>query len=417
MLHSFKKKPFLGPKRLMMAGLILIVGLAFIIIQLNQSSSGPPPAQASFASPAAVTAGQPSKEPGAVKAALPAVTPIPTFTASPTPSPTATPTLSPTPTVTPTPTRDLASCHALGCGPTLEPVPTLAYDFNLLMTSATPKRRRCTLCPKNEILSQAELDDLVGADPATLEELLAVALSQQPYKIAPGIVYVVSDYVHHVVVDLREQGYKFRNIIPPIPDLETQEKIRITPSYCMTPETLVVTTGDYHGLVGSNKTESGRELFFHLGRAAFFLRKNRYDIDVITQHSAFARTTVSWGGGPLFIFNGKYDFNPKQEWFDEDNLEHYRTTRWTKITVAISQDRRYLFLSSSYGLTIEEHAQNIIELGQRWGIKVDRAMRFDGSESAYLAIRFGPYLVPLLNLEEPLIVNCLAIEKSAAPHP
>ena len=37
-------------------------------------------------------------------------------------------------------------------------------------------------------------------------------------------------------------------------------------------------------------------------------------------------------------------------------------------------------------------------------------MRFDGGESAYLAIRLGDYMVPVLNIEEPLIVNCLAIE-------
>jgi len=37
-------------------------------------------------------------------------------------------------------------------------------------------------------------------------------------------------------------------------------------------------------------------------------------------------------------------------------------------------------------------------------------MRFDGSESAYLAIRLGKYMVPILNLEEPLIVNCFAVE-------
>jgi hypothetical protein len=38
-------------------------------------------------------------------------------------------------------------------------------------------------------------------------------------------------------------------------------------------------------------------------------------------------------------------------------------------------------------------------------------MRFDGSESAYFAIRMGDFLVPVLDLEEPLIVNCLAIER------
>lgn len=112
------------------------------------------------------------------------------------------------------------------------------------------------------------------------------------------------------------------------------------------------------------------------------------------------------------MWDGRYDYNPEQEWFDAKNLEHYRTTRWTKLTAAISKDRKYLFISASYGLTLRQHAQNIINLGEKWGIKVDRAMRFDGSESAYLGIRLGKYMVPVLNLEEPLIVNCFAIEKN-----
>jgi hypothetical protein len=82
------------------------------------------------------------------------------------------------------------------------------------------------------------------------------------------------------------------------------------------------------------------------------------------------------------------------------------------LTAAISKERKYLFISSSYGLTLKQHAQNLIDLGQKWGIKVDRAMRFDGSESAYMAIRLGDYMVPILNLEEPLIVNCFAIEQA-----
>ncbi len=79
--------------------------------------------------------------------------------------------------------------------------------------------------------------------------------------------------------------------------------------------------------------------------------------------------------------------------------------------VALSDDRRYLFLSASFDLTLEEHAENVIGLGQKWGITIDRAMRFDGSESAYLAIRLGDHMMPVLGIEEPLIVNCLAVER------
>jgi hypothetical protein len=39
-------------------------------------------------------------------------------------------------------------------------------------------------------------------------------------------------------------------------------------------------------------------------------------------------------------------------------------------------------------------------------------MRFDGGESAYFAIRLGDHLVPIFDIEEPLIVNCLAIEQA-----
>jgi hypothetical protein len=275
-----------------------------------------------------------------------------------------------------------------------------------------PKRRICPECPQNEHYSEAELDTLVGVDVDTLSQLRKIALSQQTHVLAPGVVYLVADYVHYIVVDLTESGYILRNIIPPIPDPEMRENVRITPSYCLTPNSLVVMTADYHGLVGSNKTETGRDIFFHLGRAALFQRDGRYDIDVVAERSEYDRTTISWGGGPIFMWDGQYNYNPKQEWFTSENLAHYRDTRWAKIVAALSQDRRYLFLSASFGLTLEEHAENMINLGQRWGIKVDQAMRFDGSESAYLAIRLGDYVVPVLNLEEPLIVNCLAVEQT-----
>jgi len=339
----------------------------------------------------------------------PTATPTPSDT--PTPTITPTPSNTPTPTATPTPTLDLLSCNAAGCGVAAVPLPTVEYDTNLLLTYETPQRRVCSECPLNEQLSEAELDTLVGADAETLARLEKIVRSQQPYEVAPGIVYIVSDYVHHVVVDLEESDFRFRNIIPPIPDDATREAIRITPSYCFTPQSLLVTTADYHGLVGSNKTETGREIFFHLGRAALFQRDGRYDIDVIRERSDFARTTISWGGGPIFMWDGEYHYNPEQEWFTPDNLEHYRTTPWAKLTVAVSEDRKYLFISASYGITLEEHTQNIIDLGARWGIKLDRAMRFDGSESAYIALRMGDYMVPILGLEEPLIVNCLAIER------
>jgi hypothetical protein len=232
-------------------------------------------------------------------------------------------------------------------------------------------------------------------------------LSQETYELAPGIVYIVFNNVHHVVIDLEESGYVLRNIIPNIPERGTL----ITPSYCLSPKSLVVTTGDYHGLNGSNKTETGRDLFFHLGRAALYQRNGRFNIDVIRGRPDYDRTSISWGAGPIIMWNGRYDFDPEQEWFDEENLKHYRTTRWTKLTAALSKDRKYLFISSSYGITLKGHAQNLIDLGQKWGIKVDRAMRLDGSESAYMAIRLGNYMVPILSLEEPLIVNCFAIEQ------
>jgi len=388
-------------------GAILITVLIFGLRAVGRSSSTTPvsPTEviAQITPVSSVTTSTPTQT------RPPTATPTPSDT--PTPTITPTPSNTPTPTATPTPTLDLLSCNAAGCGVAAVPLPTVEYDTNLLLTYETPQRRVCSECPLNEQLSEAELDTLVGADAETLARLEKIVRSQQPYEVAPGIVYIVSDYVHHVVVDLEESDFRFRNIIPPIPDDATREAIRITPSYCFTPQSLLVTTADYHGLVGSNKTETGREIFFHLGRAALFQRDGRYDIDVIRERSDFARTTISWGGGPIFMWDGEYHYNPEQEWFTPDNLEHYRTTPWAKLTVAVSEDRKYLFISASYGITLEEHTQNIIDLGARWGIKLDRAMRFDGSESAYIALRMGDYMVPILGLEEPLIVNCLAIER------
>jgi hypothetical protein len=209
------------------------------------------------------------------------------------------------------------------------------------------------------------------------------------------------------VVDLEESGYILRNIIP-----EAERGTLITPSYCHSPNSLVVVDADYHGLDGSNKTETGRDLFFHLGRAALFERDGQFDLDVIRTREEYDPTTISWGGGPIFIWDGEYNYNPKDEWFEEDILEYYRDTTWSKMTVALSKDRKYLFITASYDLTLEEHAENIFKLGEAWGIDVDKAMRFDGGESTYLAIRLGHYLVPVLNIDEPLIVNCLAVEKA-----
>lgn len=344
------------------------------------------------------------------------ITPTPSATAMPSPIPptfTPSPTRpTPTPSLTPTPTRDLAGCNVAGCGALAVPLPTVAYSNKLLMTEITPRRRDCPECPRNEHLSPAELDRLVGADAETLAELREIALSQQPYQIAPGIIYIVADYVHYVVVDLKESGFRMRNIIPPVPDPVTRETVRITPSYCLNHNSLVVTSADYYGLVSSNKTETGRDVFFHLGRAALFQRDGRFDIDVIRTRSAYERVTLSWGAGPIFIWNGQFDFDPEQEWFTPEDLEHYRTNRWGKVNAALSQDRRYLFLSASYGITLEEYAERVIKLGQSWGIKIDRALIFEGNENSYVAIRLGDYMVPLLGIEEPLIVNCLAIEKT-----
>jgi hypothetical protein len=402
--HSPQDHRFFNFNLLITVGVLLAVaGLILVGCQFKQIEPISLQVQESPSSPAL------AEETGT---ATPTPEPTDTPTVTPTPSQTPTPTKTPRPTLTPTPTLDLVNCNLSGCGLQVERLPTLVYQSRLLLTDSIPRRRVCAECPKNEHLTEAELNALVGADPPTLTRLREIALSQEPYQIAPGIIYIVSDYVHHVVVDLQEPGYSFRNIIPHIPDLETQANIRITPSYCLRPESLVVTTADYHGLVGSNKTEAGRELFFHLGRAALFERDQQFDIDVITEHADFAQTSISWGAGPLFIFDGQYDFNPKQEWFEPESLNHYQTTRWAKITAAVSEDRKYLFLSSSFDLTLAEHAENIINLGRKWGITVDRAMRFDGSESAYMAIRLGDYMVPVLGIEEPLIVNCLAIERS-----
>ncbi len=276
----------------------------------------------------------------------------------------------------------------------------------MLLQAEPSTRRDCPECPPNEQLSPAELDALITADPPTLARLRSMVLSQQAQVIAPGVVYIGFENAHHVVVDLQASGFVIRNIIPHSAERGTL----ITPSYCLSEKSLVVINADYHGLNGSNKTEDGRDLFFHLGRAAMFERDGQFDIGVIRERADYDRTTRSWGGGPIFLWDGEYNYNPEQEWFEPDDLEYYRDTRWAKMTVALSENRKYLLMTASYGLTLKEHAENIIKLGQRWGIPIDRAMRFDGGESTYMALRVGDHLVPLLNLPEPLIVNCLAVE-------
>ncbi|MDM8526897.1 hypothetical protein QUF58_01690 [Anaerolineales bacterium HSG24] len=352
----------------------------------------------------------PSSSPTPTQTTTPTNTSSPSSSPSPTPTQTTTPTNTSAVTSTPTPTIDLASCTINGCKPnqTVEPLPYLGH--RLLLNTGDHDRRTCRECAFNPVYSERELAQLMAADAETLALLQEIVLSQRAYSLTPGVVYIMFDEAHHVVVDLEQTGYRLRNIIPPFLDERRREDVRITPSYCLTPDSLMVLTADYHGLNGSNKTETGREVFFHQGRAELFQRKGQFDLDVLTKEADFSETSISWGGGPIFMWDGRYNYNPKQEWFTPAALTHYKMTRWAKVSAAISKDRKYLFLSISYDKSLFQHTHNIIGLGRRWGIKVDRAMRFDGSESAYMALRLGDYMVPLLHLEEPIIVNCLAIE-------
>jgi hypothetical protein len=408
--HHNDTRPPIGPNTAILVGAFISIGFLLLIGGAGSWLTPPQPPEIDSTP---TTMAQVSPGPGATAEITSRVTatpePLPTGSPTPTPIPsnTPTPTDTPTPTVTPTPTLDLAKCNAAGCGLAAKPLPTVVYDYDMLLTYETPVRRACPECPPNPQLSAPELDQLVAADRATLARLRSIVLSQEVYEIAPGVAYIVFDKAHHVVIDLEESGYILRNIIP-----RAERGTLITPSYCLSPKSLVVVDADYHGLNGSNKTETGEDWFFHLGRAALFQRDGRFEIDVMRERSEYDPTTVSWGGGPIFIWEGEYNYNPKQEWFEEDDLEYYRDATWSKMTVALSADRKYLFITASYGFTLEEHAQNIIELGEAWGIDVDQAMRFDGGESTYLAIRLGNYLVPVLNIEEPLIVNCLAVEEA-----
>jgi hypothetical protein len=406
--RSGKKQPF-NPQTVILIGILIVIGLMIIVtgqfFWIVGSRKSPPTALVTVVATVKEDTPEVSLATVTVEGQKSTSTPVVTMDEI---LPTPTPGDTPTPTPTPTPTLDLDSCNAAGCGAAAAPLPPAEYNENIFLTTKTPTRRACPKCPQNELLSEADLNKLIAADAATLARLREIVLSQETYELAPGIVYIVFHNVHHIVIDLKESGYILRNIIPN----NSARGTLITPSYCLSPKSLVVTTADYHGLNGSNKTETGRDLFFHLGRAALYQRNGRFNIDVIRGRPAWDRTSISWGGGPIFMWQGRYNYNPEKEWFDKENLKHYRTTLWTKLTAAVSKERKYLFISASYGLTLKEHAQNLNDLGQTWGIKVDRAMRFDGSESGYIAIRLGDNMVPLLNLEEPLIVNCFAVERA-----
>jgi hypothetical protein len=375
----------------------ILAALALVIFLAR----GPQNAAVVRATPMIVQTSTPTRTP----TATPLPSPTPTLT--PTHTPTATP--SPSPTPTPTPTLDLSSCTILGCGyGPADPVPTVAVGPRPYIPQTPPARRDCQICHGGEPVKSPQFLSLTDVDRATMQRLWDVVRSQRAYQIAPGVVYFVYDRVHHVVVDLQEPEIVLQNIIPQRGERGTL----FTPSCCVAPDALVVTDADYHGLDGSNKAD-GREVFFHLGRAALFVCDGRYDIGVIRTREEFDPVTTSWGGGPIFIWDGEYDFNPFDEWFHPDALEYYRTSTWAKMTAALSEDRKYLVLSSSYGLTLEEHAENIIELGRLWGIEIDRALRFDGAESAYLGLRLGPYFVSVLDMQEPKIVNCLVIRRAS----
>lgn len=331
-------------------------------------------------------------------------TPRPTVTPTPAATLTATPTTEPT--AVPTPTLDLSTCTVNGCGFQLSDTIADARPMGQLVWLQEPPRRTiCNDCPKNRQLSSDELASITKVDLALLSLLQTIVASGQAYEISPGIVYIVDHNTHHVVIDLEEPGYRFRNVIP----YGGRDRL-ITPSFCMSQASLIITDADYYGLNGSNKTEIGRKVFFHPGWAALFKLNNRFDIDVLDQES-YERTDISWGGGPIFIWDGVYQFNPKYEWFTPESLTWYETTQRSTISAALSRNRKYLMLTVSSALTLKQHAEQIIRFGEGWGIKIEKAMRFDGDSSAYLAIRLKDKLVPVLRSREPRIANCFAVEK------
>ena len=373
------------------AGLVVVAILAALALVIFLAR-GPQPSETPSPTPQSTTVAR--------------ATPTATRTSIPTHTPTATP--SPSPTPTPTPTLDLNSCTILGCGYSpADPIPMAAMGPRPPIPQTPPARRDCQTCHGGEPVKSPQFLSLTDVDRATVQPLQDAARSQRAYPIAPGIVYFVYDRVHHVVVDVQEPGIVLQNKVPQ----RGQRGTLFTPSCCLAPDALVITDAAYHGLDGSNKAD-GWEYYFHQGRAALFVGEGQYDIGVIRTREEYEPVATSWGGGPIFIWDGGYNFNPFDEWFQPQVLEYYRTSSWAKMTAAVSEDRKYLVLSASYGLTLEEHAENIISLGRLWGIQIDRALRFDGAESAYLGLRLGPRFVSVLDITpEPKIVNCLVIRR------
>jgi hypothetical protein len=320
--------------------------------------------------------------------------------------PTDTPTA--VPTVTPTPTLDLSSCTAQGCasGSSDTAINAAAGPMGkLLLLQEPPQGPDCNDCRANQQISPSELAAITSVDGPTLSLLRTIAASGQTYEVSSGIVYIVDNNTHHIVLDLEEPGYKFRNIVSG----GTREEL-IVPSFCMSQTSLIITDADYYGLNGSNKTETGRAVFFHPAWSALYKIDNRFDIDVLSEET-YGLTEISWGGGPIFIWNGAYQYNPKFEWFTPENLIYYETTQQSAISAALSRNRKYLILTVSYGLTLKQHAEQIISLGARWGIEVEKAIRFDGGSSTYLAVRLNDKVVPVLGLQEPKIANCFVVER------
>jgi hypothetical protein len=295
-----------------------------------------------------------------------------------------------------------------GCGAPSSDTITNADDRpagQLVWLQGPPLKADCDDCPENQQLSPAELAAITEVDSATLSLLQTLVTSSQAYEISPGIVYIVDHNTHHIVIDLEEPGNRFRNVLS-----DGDRDRLINPSFCMSQSSLVITNADYHGLNGSNKTETGREVFFHPGWSALFKLDNRFDIDVLDEES-YERTDISWGGGPIFIWDGVYHFNPKYEWFTPESLTWYETSQRSVPSAALSTDRKYLVLTVSTGLTLKQHAEQIIRFGEGWGIEIEKAIRYDGDSSAYLAIRLGEKVVPVLRSTEPTIANCFAVEK------
>jgi len=212
-------------------------------------------------------------------------------------------------------------------------------------------------------------------------------------EIKPGIKYLNHKTSHpwdiHVIkIDLLNKNIKIRHVLPN--DKYERGEGETTSSMARRVGAVVAVNADYFGRNPSkdnyHKAEGttfveGKKHNTNPYRSAIAFSKNNDKSEINMWSSSEPWFYNVFGGGPIFVIDGRYAHNP----LGEDLGDKHRYNPEPHTAVGLSKDKKTLFLVVVDGRQKTSRGMNSKELGDFMiGLGVDRAMFFDGGGSSTL---------------------------------